>query len=97
MTQRIDLATKKKPVREFIESLGRIREPVELVLRGSIVAKIVAPTELSEAEKRRILEDGWVIVEKARARTKHIPPATIQKAVNKAIREVRSRHAQRRR
>ena len=97
MAQRIDLTTKKKPVREFIQSLGRIREPVELVLGGNIVAKIVAPTELSEAEKRRILDEGWAVVDKARARTKDTPAATIQKAVNKAVREVRTRHAQRRR
>ena len=97
MPQRIDLATTQKPVRDFIRSLGKVREPVELVLDGNLVARIIPPTELSDAEKQRILAEGWAVVEEARARTKGIPASVIQKAVDKAVREVRARHGQRRR
>jgi hypothetical protein len=51
MGQRIDLATARKPVRDFIRGLGKVREPVELVLDGTLVARIIAPTDLSDAEK----------------------------------------------
>jgi PHD/YefM family antitoxin component YafN of YafNO toxin-antitoxin module len=95
MYQRIDLATTQQPVREFIQSVGETREPVDLVLNGSVVARIVPPSELSEAERQRILDEGWAVVEKARARTKDIPASAIQKAVDKGVREVRARHGQR--
>ncbi len=96
MPQRIDLAKMKKPVRDFfMHGLGPLREPVELVFGETPVAKIVPPTEFSEAEKQRILDEGWSVVEKARARTKGIPASVIQKSVDAAVREVRARHDQR--
>ncbi len=58
MTQRIDLETVKKPVRDFINGLGQIRGSVELFLADKVVAKIVPPEELSEAEKESILQKG---------------------------------------
>ena len=97
MPQRIDLDTKQEPVQEFIRGLGKVREPVELILDGNLVAKIIPPSEFSDAEKERILDEGWAVVEKARAHTKGIPASLIQKEVNKAVREVRARHGQRRR
>ncbi len=95
MRQRIDLATLGKPIRDFIRGLGKIRDTVELVLDGHLVAKIIPPTELSDAEKKRILDEGWAVVEKARARMKGIPASVIQEFVDKAVWEVRSRHGQR--
>jgi hypothetical protein len=97
MAHQIDLATTQKPVRDFIQGLGKIREPVELVLNGNLVAKIIAPTELSVAERQWIVDEAWAVVEKARRRTKGIPAAIIQGAVDKAVREVRARHGRRRR
>jgi len=61
------------------------------------VAKIIAPTYLLDADKQRILDEGWAVVEKARARTKGIPASLIQKEVDKAVKAVRARQAQRRR
>ncbi len=95
MGQRIDLATTQKPVRDFIRRLGKVREPVELLLDGDLVARIIAPTELSDAEKQRIVDEGWAIVEKARARTKGIPASVIQETVDKGVQEVRARHGRR--
>jgi hypothetical protein len=97
MGQRIDLATARKPVRDFIRGLGKVREPVELLLDGNLVAKIIPPTELSDAEKQRIVEEGWGVVEKARARTKRIRASVVQEVVDQAVREVRARHGRRRR
>src|SRR5438876_229686 len=95
MGRRIDLATTRKPVRDFIRGLGKVREPVELLFNGDLVAKIIPPTDLSDAEKQQILDEGWTLVERARARTKGIPASTVQQAVNKAVQEVRARHARR--
>jgi hypothetical protein len=95
MGRRIDLAKTRKPVRDFIRGLGKVREPVELVLNGDLVAKIIPPTDLSDAEKQRIIDEGWAVAEKARARAKGIPASAVQQAVDKAVREVRARHARR--
>lgn len=95
--ERVDLAAAAKPVRDFIAHFGKRRRPVELVLNGAVVAKLVPPFELSEAEKQRILDEGWAVVEKARAHTRGIPARVIQQKVAKAVREVRARHDRRRR
>jgi hypothetical protein len=97
MPQSIDLATTQQAVRDFIRGVGKVREPVELVLDGNVVARIVPPTELSEAEKQRILDKGWAAVKKARTRTEGIPASVIQKSVDKAVQKVRARDGQRRR
>lgn len=92
MCQRIDLATTEKAVRDFVTGLGDVREPVKLVLNGALVAKIIPATELSDAEKQRILREGMAVVDKARARTKDISASVIQKEVNEAVQECRVRH-----
>lgn len=97
MTQRIDLAVANKTIREFIRGLGKFREPIELVFHGAIVAKLIPPSELSDAEKERILQEGWQVVEKARANASLFSVGQIQKAVDQTVREVRGRNDQRRR
>jgi hypothetical protein len=89
MTQRIDLSAADAPVRDFFAGLTPIREPVELVLRGTAVGRLVPPSELSDAEKQRILDQGWAAVDKARARMKGIRSSVVRKAVDKAVRAVR--------
>jgi hypothetical protein len=92
MTQRIDLAVANKPVREFICSLGKFREPIELVFQGTIVAKLIPPSELSDTEKERVLQEGWQVVEKARTNAARLSAGEIQKAVDQTVREVRGRN-----
>ncbi|MBI1902722.1 MAG: hypothetical protein HYS13_16605 [Planctomycetia bacterium] len=95
MTQRIELSAADMPLRDFIAGLAPIREPVELVLRGTAVARIVPPSELSDAEKQQILDEGWAVVDKTRARMKGVKSSVVRKAVDKAVRAVR--HEKRRR
>jgi hypothetical protein len=97
MTQRIDLAAATKPVREFFQDLGPFREPIELLVEGTVVAKLIPPAELSDEEKQRILREGWQVVEKARANAAGRSTTAIQKEVDAAVREVEGHHAQRRR
>ncbi len=96
MARRIDLSTTNEPVRKFIQQLGRFREPIELMLNGNVVARLIPPSELSDTERQRILQEGWEIVQRARKNTRGMPAAVIQHKVDKAVREVRARHGQRR-
>ncbi len=91
MSQTIDLGTTTKSVREFIRKLGPLREPIDLVSNGTVVARITPPSELSDAEKRQILDDGWKLVQKARARNVGVPEKDIAKVVAAAVKQVRRR------
>lgn len=89
---RVDLGNGHDSVGDVIRGLGPIRAPVELVLDGEIVAKLIPPTELSEREKQQAFDEGWQIVEKARARSARLSAAQIRREVGRAVRDVRARH-----
>jgi len=93
MTQRIDLAVANKPMGEFIRDLGTLREPIELVFQGAVVAKLIPPFELTDSDKERVLQAGWRVVEKARANAACISAGAMQKEVDQGVREVRDRKA----
>ena len=96
MSHRIDVAAINMSVREFIHDLGVLREPVELVVEGAVVAKLIAPMEMSDAEKQRIVAEGLEIVEKARNNASRLSAGAIQTQVDKAVRKVRNPHDPRR-
>lgn len=89
-TTTVDVTENEQKVADFLRSLGPIRQPITLLLGGKAVACLVPPEELSEAEKERILQEGWKLVEQARARTKDLPEREIVKAVHQAVKRVRS-------
>jgi hypothetical protein len=91
MAQRINVDTVQKPVREFLRGLGTIREPVELVLQGTVVAKLIAPTELSDAETAALIARGRELVRRARGRNAGVPAQVIEREVRQAVDEVRRR------
>lgn len=91
MAKRIDLATAKKPVRDFLQSLGPIREPVELLVGDEVFARIVPPGGLSDAEKEEVVRKGWEVVQKARARNQGASTKEIEKSVQLAVKRVRAR------
>ena len=78
-------------VAAFVRRRGKITEPVELTLGGKVVARLVPPGELSEAEKAAILRKSWAFVQRARAHNKGVPEREIAKVVNAAVNRVRSR------
>ena len=57
--------------------------------------KVILPADLPDGEKQPILERGRNVVAQVRSRTKGIPASVIQQEVDKAVREVRARYAQR--
>jgi antitoxin (DNA-binding transcriptional repressor) of toxin-antitoxin stability system len=91
MPKQIDVTTAKRPVRDFLQSLRPVREPVELVVEGEVFARIIPPQELSDSEKEAIILKGWQFVQKARARNKGVPTKQLEKEVEQAVKQVRER------
>jgi hypothetical protein len=65
-------------------------EPIQIVLGGRAVARLVPVDELTEVEKENILQEGWIAVEQARARNKGRTAREIDKAVAAAVHRVRA-------
>ena len=89
-TKTVDVTASEQKLADFIRSLGIVRQPIAIMLAGKVVARLVPPEELSEAEKEHILQEGWNLVEQARARNRSLPERDIAKIVNQAIKRVRS-------
>ncbi len=88
--RQIDVTKNRQRVVEFVRGLGRITKPIEIMLEGHVVGRIVPPGELSEAEKERILKRGWELVQEARNRSKGLSEKTIAKAVDTAVKRLRA-------
>ncbi|HEV8060704.1 MAG TPA: hypothetical protein VGP68_12555 [Gemmataceae bacterium] len=86
----LDITENRQPLADFIREPGEIIQPIDLMREGQLVARLVPPTELSEAEKAEIVRKGWEFVEKARANTRGVPEREIAKLVNAAVKRVRS-------
>ena len=82
--------TKKTAIGELVREQRRIAMPIDLVLKGNVVARLVPPGELSDAEKDAVLREGWKLVEEARARNKGVPEREIARVVNAAVKRVRA-------
>lgn len=86
----VDVTENQQKVADFLRGLGPIRQPIALLLGGKVVARLVPPEELTETEKAQILQQGWTLVEQARARNQGVPEQEIAKTVNQAVKRVRS-------
>ena len=74
-----------------VRRLGKIKQPIEVTVKGKVVGRMVPPGEMSEAEKEEILRKGWAFVQQARAHNKGVPERDVAKVVNAAVKRVRSR------
>ncbi len=88
-TKSIDI-TKNPRVAEFIRQLSPVRQPIQIVLGGKAVARLVPVEELTEVEKEAILLQGWRAVKQARSRNKGRSTRAIGRAVDAAVRRVRA-------
>ena len=91
-TQQIDVTKSSQRVSEFVRGLGRITQPIEILLEGKVVGRMVPPGELSDTEKDEILRKGWEAVLEARARNKGVPEREIGKVIDAAVKRVRARN-----
>ena len=57
-TQQIDVTKSTQRVGEFVRGLSPITQPIEILLEGKVVGRVVPPGELSEAEKEDIVRKG---------------------------------------
>ncbi len=90
MTTKMIDVTKDRRVAEFIRELTPVREPIQIMLGGQAVARLVPIEELTQSERDKILQDGWQVIEKARARNQGKSEREISKAVDAAVRRARS-------
>ncbi len=90
MPTRIIDVTKDMRVADFIRQLSPIRQPIQIMLGGQAVARLVPAGELTEVERENILQEGWKAVQQARARNKGSSEREIGKAVDAAVRRVRT-------
>lgn len=88
--QQIDVTKSTQHVGDFLRRLGKIRHPLEIVLEGKVVARMVPPGELSEAEREEIVRQGWEVVQEARSRNRGRTEREIGNIVDAAVRQVRS-------
>jgi hypothetical protein len=78
-------------VRQFIRSLPLEPDGVEIELDGQVVCKVIAPHQLSDAERDAALKRGWDLIEQAGERNKGVPAKAIEREVQQAVDEVRRR------
>jgi antitoxin (DNA-binding transcriptional repressor) of toxin-antitoxin stability system len=89
-TKSIDVAQNHQQVVEFMKELQPIRQPIEILMGGTPIGRIVPSEELTQQEKERILQEGWNAVQEARERNKGVPEREIARAVDAAVERVRS-------
>ncbi len=89
-TKSIDVAQNHQQVVEFMKELQPIRQPIEILMGGTPIGRIVPPEELTLQEKERILQEGWKAVQEARARNKGVPEREIRRVVDAVVKRVRS-------
>jgi hypothetical protein len=91
--KRVILDTEIPEVQEFIQKLP-LQDGVELELGGRLICKVIGPHQLTEDEKKDLIERGREIVARARERNKGVSAKVIEREVRQAVNEVRQRQAQ---
>lgn len=86
----IDVTRSKQSISDFARGLRRAKKPIDLMVNGEVVGRIVSPGELSEAEKEEVVRKGWQFIQQARARNRRMPEKEIGHAVDAAVKRVRA-------
>jgi hypothetical protein len=89
--KRVQLDTEAPAVQQFIRSLARHPEGVELELGGSVLCKLIPALQFSEVEKAALLSEGRELVRRARERNQGVPARVIEREVRAAVAAVRRR------
>lgn len=89
--QRVQVDAAVPAVKDFILSLPLDRGDIELELNGEVVCRVINAAKATEKEKAGIVAEGWELVRRARERNRDVPAKVIEREVNEAIAEVRSR------
>jgi hypothetical protein len=78
-------------VKHFISTMAVKSEGIELELNGRIVCRLYPPAQLSEEEKKALIDQRWHLIRQAQHRNRGVPALKIQREVRKAVEKVRRR------
>jgi hypothetical protein len=87
--KRVNADTASPEVKKFIRSLAIDANGVEVTLDGNVVCKIVRPGQLSDAEKAAQLDIVRQLLGEARANSKGMPAAVVERKIQSALKTVR--------
>jgi hypothetical protein len=89
--KRISLEKVSPAVKKFIRSLAIDANGVEVTLGGDVVCKIIPPGQLTETEKAAQLGVVRQLLGEARANSKRLPAAAIERNIRSALKTIRGR------
>ena len=87
--KRVSVDTAAPAVKKFIRSLAMDANGVEVTLGGSVVCKIIPPGQLSDTEKAAQLAEVRQLVGEARANSKRVPAAVVERNIRSGLKTVR--------
>ena len=87
--KRINVDTASPEVQKFIRSLAIGANGIEVTLGGTVVCKIVRPGQLSDAEKAAQLGVVRQLLGEARANSKRMLAAVVERNIRNALKSVR--------
>ena len=90
--KRVNLNGAAPAVKQFLSMLSVAADGVELELDGRVLCRLLPPAQLTEAEKKALVEERWQLIRQARLRNRGVPATVIAKEVRDAVEEVRRRH-----
>ncbi|HMF10982.1 MAG TPA: hypothetical protein VKE94_01715 [Gemmataceae bacterium] len=89
MMKRVNVDTSPPAVKKFIRSIAMDEEGVEVTLGGNVVCKIIPPAQLTEAEKAAQLGVLRQLLGQARANSKRLPAAVVERNIRSALKTIR--------
>jgi hypothetical protein len=88
---RINLDVASRSVRDFFHKLPIDREGIEIEIDGKVRFKVIPPEQLSEEEKKSLIDDALRLMRRSQERNKEVPARVIEREIRDAINEVRGR------
>ncbi len=89
--KRVKLDDAAPEVKRFVQTLRVRGEGLELELNGQIVCKVVSPQQLSDAERKALVDERWRLIRSAQKRTARVPASVIARKIGEAVETVRRR------
>jgi hypothetical protein len=89
--RRIKLDSAAPAVKKLLRHLPAQPHGVELELGGEVIGTLLPPPGLSEAEKAALRARGRALVQRARRLNKGVSARVLEREVDQAVREARTR------
>jgi hypothetical protein len=89
--KRVNVDTASPAVKKFIRSLAIDANGVEVALDGKVVCKIIPPAQLTDAEKAAQLGVVRKLLGEARANSRRMPAAAVERNIRSALKTIREK------